>query len=705
MAILPILVFGPMVMAAVCYLIGRKSKPGRDAAVGLTGIAAFALCVLTWNSDASFNLEGFCGLGLHLRVDGFRSLYACIAAFMWMMSGLFSREYFAHYHNRNRYYFFNLMTLGATLGVFLSDDLYTTFIFFEIMSLTSYTWVAQEETPGAMRAAGTYLAVAVIGGLTTLMGLFLLWNQLGTLSFTGIREAIAAGNADVTLPVWLTLVGFAAKAGMFPVHIWLPKAHPVAPAPASALLSGILTKSGVFGLIVICANMMPGNEAFGNALLVLAVITMFLGALLALFSVDLKRTLACSSMSQIGFISVGLSMMVLLDEHGSLAAYGTVMHMMNHSLIKLVLFMAAGVIYMNLHKLDLNEIRGFGRKKPVLHIAFLLGALSIGCIPPIGSGYNSKSLLHEAIVELIHHLQEHGHSALPYQFVEILFLISGGLTVAYMTKLYICIFWEKNPVHQEKFDGMRKYISWPSALVLLLSAAVLPFLGALPELLMTPIGVRSAAFFGQEVLHHEIPYFGSANLIGAAQSIGIGVVIYFAIVRPLLMKKVDGVRVYVNRWPAWLDLENGVYRPVLMNFLPNVLGAVTKFIAHIPESFAVVKIIPGLIVGAVRFVCELPENIVMFLRKTAFRKRQKRSAPPVGNRITYTCGKALNGLAGALNATVLRKKPMRTDFEYVLDASWREVTQGTHRITASMSFGLLLMCIGLFITCMYLLRQ
>ena len=705
MAILPILAFGPMVMAAVCYLIGRKSKTGRDVAVGLTGIATFALCVLTWNSEAAFAWEGFCGLGLHLKVDGFRSLYACIAAFMWMMSGLFSHEYFAHYHNRNRYYFFNLMTLGATLGVFLSDDLYTTFIFFEIMSLTSYTWVAQEETPGAMRAAATYLAVAVIGGLTTLMGLFLLWHELGTLSFSGIREAMATYQGNISLPVWLTLVGFAAKAGLFPLHIWLPKAHPVAPAPASALLSGILTKSGVFGLIVICANLMPGNAAFGNALLVLAVITMFLGALLALFSIDLKRTLACSSMSQIGFITVGLSMMVLLGEDGSLAAYGSVMHMMNHSLIKLVLFMAAGVVYMNLHKLDLNEIRGFGRKKPVLHIAFLLGALSIGCIPPIGSGYNSKSLLHEAILELVHHLEAHGHSALPYRFVEILFLVSGGLTVAYMTKLYICIFWEKNTARQEEFDGMRKYISKPSALVLLLSAAVLPFLGALPEMLMTPVGVRSSAFFGQEVLHHEIPYFGAANLIGAAQSIGIGLVVYFAIVRPLLMKKVDGVRVYVNRWPAWLDLENAVYRPILLDFLPGVLGAITKFIASIPESFAVVKIIPGLIVGAVRFLCELPENIILLLRKTAFRKRQKRRPVPVGNRFTYGCGKALNGLATALNATFLRSKPMRTDFEYVLDASWRELTQGTHRITATMSFGLLLMCIGLFITCMYLLQQ
>lgn len=703
MAILPLLTFGPMGMALVCYLIGRKSKAIRDAAVCLTGIVTFVLCVMTWNSGTSFTLEGFCGLGLHLRADGFRSLYATIAAFMWMMSGLFSPDYFAHYRNRNRYYFFNLMTLGATLGVFLSDDLYTTLIFFEVMSFTSYTWVAQEETPSAMRAAATYLAVAVIGGLTTLMGLFMLWHELGTLSFTGMKAALASYDGNISLTAWLTLVGFAAKAGLFPLHIWLPKAHPVAPAPASALLSGILTKSGIFGLIVICANLMPANAAFGNALLVLAVVTMFLGALLALFSVDLKRTLACSSMSQIGFITVGLAMMVLLGEEGSLAAYGSVMHMVNHSLIKLVLFMAAGVVYMNLHKLNLNDIRGFGRKKPVLHIAFLLGALSIGCIPPIGSGYNSKSLLHESILEYIHHLEATGASALPYRLVEILFLISGGLTVAYMTKLYICIFWEKHPTRQAEYDGMTHYMDGLSAAALLISAALLPLLGALPGVFMSPIGQRSAAFFGQEAISHSIAYFSGENLLGAAESIGIGLAVYFAIVRPLLMKKQDGLRVYVNRWPQWLDLENGVYRPILLKLLPGVLGAVTKFIASIPESFAVMKVIPAIIVGAVRFIGELPEKLALCLRSTVFRKRQKKQPVPVGNPFTYGCGKALNAFARAMNATFLRVKPMRTDFEYVLDASWQELTRGTHRVTASISFGLLLMCIGLLITCLYLL--
>ena len=189
-----------------------------------------------------------------------------------------------------------------------------------------------------------------------------------TLGAKAAEKALAAAGAtpdEIGLVILGTTtpdyVGCAATAGLYPLHIWLPKAHPVAPAPASALLSGILTKSGVFGMIVICSSLMPGNEAFGNALLVLAVITMFLGALLALFSVDLKRTLACSSMSQIGFITVGLCMMVLLGEHGSLSSYGVVMHMMNHSLIKLVLFMAAGVIYLCLGNLRLLHSCPFRR--------------------------------------------------------------------------------------------------------------------------------------------------------------------------------------------------------------------------------------------------------------------------------------------------------------------------------------------------------
>ena len=306
-------------------------------------------------------IPGICGLGLHFKLDGFRLIYSCIAILMWAVSGAFSLEYMAHYVKRRRYYVFLWITFFATAGVFLSADLYTTFIFFEIMSFTSYVWVAFDEKKESLRAAETYLAVAVIGGLAMLMGLFLLYDLTGTLNMDllgpAAREALEAGGGYLSPAVQLyaagglLLFGFGVKAGCFPLHIWLPKAHPVAPAPASALLSGILTKAGVFGIIVITGALFFSDGNWGLLLTALGLVTMFLGALLALLSVNLKRTLACSSISQIGFILTGIGMAVLLacvGEKNSLAVRGTLLHMVNHSLFKLVLFLCAGAVYMNL---------------------------------------------------------------------------------------------------------------------------------------------------------------------------------------------------------------------------------------------------------------------------------------------------------------------------------------------------------------------
>lgn len=677
-----LLPFGPMLMALISFLVGQRNKTARNVLVCITTVLTFLGCLSLIGHSFEYTLEGFCAMGLNLKADGFRTIYVIIGSFMWMMTSLFSPEYFAHYHNRNRYYFFYLVTLGATLGVFLSDDLFTTLIFFEIMSLTSYTWVAHEENDAAMKAAKTYLTVAIIGGMTTLMGLFLLYHEVGSLSFAALKAALSLKEHSLTITIatWLTLFGFAAKAGMFPVHIWLPKAHPVAPAPASALLSGILTKSGIFGLLVIAANIMASNEQFGNILLVLASITMFTGALLALFSVDLKRTLACSSMSQIGFIAVGISMMVLLGEEGALSAYGTILHMVNHSLIKLCLFMCAGVVYMNLHKLNLNDIKGFGRKKPVLHISFLLGALAIGCIPPLGSGFNSKSLLHEGILEYIHLLTEEGINAGPYKFVEILFLISGGLTIAYMTKLYICIFWEKNDTRQEEFDAMKKYISPLSAVVILGSAIILPAMGLLGNTFMTPLAEASMSFLNLEKLEHSIHYFSGENLLGGLKSIAIGVLVYFLIVRTVMIRKENDHRTYVDLWPSWLDFEELVYK-----------------------SYPVKVAIPNIVTALTRFIGELPEKVTLLLRGSVFKKLKRKSAVPVGTRLTYRLGCFMNRAAQRINKLTRHKTKLRTDYEYVLAAARREIISGTNLITRSVSFGLLLMCIGLYITCLYLL--
>ncbi len=729
--ILPLLVFLPMVGAFCSYLTGRRSKQARNNVVAIVTLIEAALAVygvVMVFSGRTFDLiiPGFCGFGLHFRLDGFRALYACVAAVMWLMTSLFSREYFSHhYRNRNRYYFFILLTLGATVGVMLSADFYTTFIFFEIMSLGSYPWVAHDEKSGAMRAAETYLGVAIASGMVTLMGLFMLYQQLGTLEM----DAISALCAEMTdkrslyLPGALTAVGFAAKAGMFPLHIWLPKAHPVAPAPASALLSGVLTKTGVFGVILLTANVFLHDKLWGNAILAIGCITMFVGALLAIFSIDLKRTLACSSMSQIGFIAVGIGMHALLGHSDGLAVYGTILHMVNHSLFKLVLFMAAGTVYMRLHKLNLNDIRGFGRKKPLLHIAFLLGVLGITGVPMF-SGYVSKTLLHESILEYVVELQAEGHAAGIYQFVEGLFVVTGGMTAAYMTKLYIAIFWEKNPDHQDEMDAHKDLRGW-SALAVCLPALLIPLLGSMPNDLMNPIGQLAQDFMHSQGPHHAVNYFSAVNLSGSAKSLLIGAALYVLVIRPLLMRYDEtGVRIYVDRWPSWLDMEDRLYRPLmnllikvgsffgkcadrLMDLLIPAAVSTGAFFASCADRLMDALIPAAIQVGTFFARCtdNLIDGTVLFIKGAVFSKPRKQTVITVGTRFTYILGRLFDIGASILNRTFRRRNPITTDFVYVFAAAYDELRESSHRLTRSVSFGLLLLCIGLYLAFTYLLMK
>ncbi|WP_243008965.1 complex I subunit 5 family protein [Clostridium sp. AM58-1XD] len=565
-------VFWPFAAAVISYIIGKYDKAWRNHFASAAMVMEFTWLLFLYphGSTAEFTWAGFCEGGIYLKADGFRWLYGMIAAFMWMMTTLFSEEYFRHYRNRNRYYFFMLMTCAATIGVFLSSNLFTTFLFFEIMSMTSFVMVIHEETKMAKKAAGTYLAIAVIGGLSALFGLFMIYAKIGTLDMGQIgmlADKIGRGPLFYTAGI-LILVGFGAKAGMYPLHVWLPNAHPVAPAPASALLSGILTKAGMFGVLVISSTMFFHDVQWGRMILVLGTITMVLGAVLAVFTMDLKRTLACSSMSQIGFILVGVGMQGLLGEHNALAVRGTLLHMVNHSLIKLVLFMAAGCIYMNLHKLNLNDIRGYGRGKPFLTAVFAMGTLGIMGIP-LWNGYVSKTLLHESIVEYIAMAGERGWNTAPYHVLEWLFLTAGGLTVAYMTKLFIAIFIEKPAGGQECGREKAAYINMESRIALGLSAALLPALGMLPGLTMDRIADLGQGFMGGISPEHQVAYFSAVNLKGAVISMVIGSIVYIVVIRGMLMERAeDGTMIYVERWPARLDLEETVYRPVVLRFLP-----------------------------------------------------------------------------------------------------------------------------------------
>ena len=313
-------------------------------------------------------------------------------------------------------------------------------------------------------------------------------------------------------------------------------------------------------MLVLSTTVFLHDVQWGLLLAVLGAVTMVLGAVLAVLSVDLKRTLACSSISQIGFILVGTAMLCLLGDHNALAVDGTILHILNHSLIKMVLFPAAGIIHLTTHSFDLNDIRGFGRGKPLLALVMGLPMLSLAGVPGL-NGYVSKTLLHESIVEYIHLT---GEGAALFQVLEALFLFSGGLTLAYMLKLFVCLFLERNALPEEvlarkwRQEG-EHYIAPASVGGLLSYLLVMLRLGTDPGAAMDPIAAFARDFLGGTAPAHAVDYFAAVNLEGAAVSAVIGAGVYLLVVRTLLIRQGR----YVDPIPPWLDLERGLYRPAL----------------------------------------------------------------------------------------------------------------------------------------------
>ena len=672
-----ICVFFPLLAAAVIYFVAKNKDTLRD--ILTIGSCFTVLAVMVYGCATAAEGDSFSLLSMNFAFSGFQGIYGVVTAFMWFCAALLSPHYFKGHHRLPRYYFFFLFTLGATMGVFLSADLITTFIFFELMSFTSYTWVVQDQNKDALAAGKTYLTVAVIGGMVCLMGLFLLHNMTGTLVISELYPALQGVEKSTKLYVaaFCMLVGFGAKAGLFPLHIWLPKAHPVAPAPASALLSGVLTKTGVLGMLVLTTRVMSGDELWGNTLLVLGTITMVLGAMLAVFSTNLKRTLACSSLSQIGFITVGVSMLQLLGEHNALAANGTVLYMLNHSLVKLVLFLGAGAIYAGAHTLDLNKLRGYGRNKPLLAVTFLLGGCSLAGIPGV-CGYLSKTLVHESIVEYI------PHGGMPVQIVEWLFLFSGGLTAAYVLKLFITIFVQKPTADTPK----GKPLPILSSVALVLATVALPVIGVLPHALAEKISLQMVHFIHGHDFGHAVHYFAWVNLKGVVISLTIGIVVYALFIRKVLTKNVDGQRVHYNPLDGKFTLEENVYKPAYRLTLKG-LGAICHLLCEAPLFPFLVKC-GGVIC---RIFCDVTDFCMLILSKTVFRFSKDPTEPP-HHRVVLAVGTYMDKHS---------KTPEKSHYADKLVRVAETIRQTNRRISKGFSYALMLTCMGVCAILLFLL--
>ncbi len=399
----------------------------------------------------------FTPLNFTMAVDGFGFLVALISSFVWLAATIYSVSYMDHEKNPERFFIFLFLTFTGTIGVPLAGDLLTLLVFFEVMTLASYVLVIHTQTKDAMSAGNIYLYMGIFGGISILVGIGLIYNISGVVIIGPGMEALSTLTNAHLLAVVMLVIGFGIKAGMVPLHIWLPRAHPVAPAPASALLSGIMIKAGAYGIIR-TVNMLftPRAEglqaadvaaqfsalwenigAMGYVMIWFGIVTMFFGAAMAVLQENIKKMLACSSISQMGYIIMGVGCAAYLGLDGAMGLAGSSFHILNHALFKSALFLVAGVFAYRLGELNMYNLGGLAKKMPFTTVIALVAAFGIVGIP-FFNGYSSKTLLHHAI-EKAYHVND----LFSLQVAEWIFTLTSALTVCYFIKFMYHTFFRK----------------------------------------------------------------------------------------------------------------------------------------------------------------------------------------------------------------------------------------------------------------------
>lgn len=377
-----------------------------------------------------FDLVG--SIPVYFAIDSLGRLFAGIVVLIFLMAGFFSFVYMAHEKNEKRYYSFYLITFGVLMGLDFSGNLVTMYLFYEFMTLASMPLVLHSGTREAVMAGLKYMFYSFCGAYMALFGIYFLNQYADTLDFVAggslnMEAVVQSGNTQLMLIVaFLAIVGFGVKAGCFPLHAWLPTAHPVAPAPASAFLSGIIVKGGVLAIIRVIYYCIGADFIRGTWVqtvwIILAVITLLMGSSLAFKEKIMKKRFAYSTVSNLSYILLGLSML------NATAFVGSLLHVIFHAIIKSALFLFAGALIFSTGRTKVKDFVGLGKKMPVLFASYTIVSLGLIGIPPT-SGVISKWYL--AVGSL-----ESGAGALSW-IGPVALLVSALLTAGYLLPISI----------------------------------------------------------------------------------------------------------------------------------------------------------------------------------------------------------------------------------------------------------------------------
>jgi len=399
--LIPLFAIIPLAGAFLTTLAGKRLKNVPDI---LGNIITFILFVLSVVAVVVNNKYGTLvysvgawkpPFGIAMVLDGLTAFMLVTVNLVAFCISIFSINYMEKYTSKWKFYSLFLLMLAGMNGVVVTGDMFNLFVFLEIASVASYALVAFGTEKHELEAAFKYAIMSTVGSLFILLGIVLLYSFTSTLNMADMAISLStkAGSNIVLMVSVLFLMGFGLKAALVPFHAWLPDAHPSAPAPISAMLSGIIIKSlGIYALCRIFFNVLGMSPAVSNILLVLGTLSMVIGVFLAIGQWDYKRLLAYHSISQIGYVVLGIGLATPLGILGGL------FHLLNHSLFKSLLFLNSGAVEYSTGTRDLQKMGGLAQKMPVTGTTNLIASMSIAGIPPF-NGFWSKLIIIIAAVQ------------------------------------------------------------------------------------------------------------------------------------------------------------------------------------------------------------------------------------------------------------------------------------------------------------------
>lgn len=390
-AIMLIPVLFPIVVGIWLRFI-QNEKQSQSIAFACFVLEVLLVAGISLKGDFSFTLWNINDrLSIAFHADMLAKFFAGLISVIWLLAGVFSFEYMKHENNVPRFFMFYTMTLGVLVGLCFSANLMTLYLFYEMMTLITVPLVIHSQKKEAISGGLKYLGYSVFGAGLALIGFFFLNTYCTVTDFVGggtLDMVRVAGSENLLLWIYLIMmIGFGCKAGMLPLHAWLPTAHPVAPSPASAVLSGIITKGGVLAIIrttyyLFGAEFLRGTWA-QEVLLILTLATVFMGSMLAYKEKLFKKRLAYSTVSQVSYVLFGLMLM------SPVGFMGALLQVIFHAVAKNGLFLTAGAIIYKTGKTYVHQFKGIGKQMPIVMWCYAIVSLSLIGIPPT-SGFISK---------------------------------------------------------------------------------------------------------------------------------------------------------------------------------------------------------------------------------------------------------------------------------------------------------------------------